>query len=101
MSSIRSSSFDAPDAVRSFPLMETQLANVGPIAVGRAVLEPGWRWSTSVRPVAGGTTCQVHHISLVLSGRIRFEMEDGEAGEFGPNTIVDVRAGARRVGRWR
>jgi len=93
VSSINSKSFDAPDESRQFPFMESELVQVGPIAVGRAVLEPGWRWSTSLKPVSGGESCQVHHITLVLSGRIRFEMEDGETAEFGPNTLVDVPPG--------
>jgi hypothetical protein len=69
--------------------MDSQLARIGPIGVGRAVLAPGWRWTTSIGPLLGDASCQVHHISLVLSGRIAFQMEDGEAGEFGANTLVD------------
>ncbi len=93
MHAIRSRSFDAPYKARQFPFMESQLAHVGAVTVGRAVLQPGWRWSTSVGPVIGARSCPVHHINLVLSGRIRFEMEDGEAGEFGANTVVDVPPG--------
>jgi class 3 adenylate cyclase len=93
MTRIQSKSFDEPDETRHFPQMDSQLARVGPIAVGRAVLEPGWRWTTSIGPLIGDSLCQVHHISLVLSGRICFEPEDGEAAEFGPNTLVDVPPG--------
>ena len=73
--------------------MESQLATIGAIAVGRAILQPGWRWTTSIGSVTGESLCQVHHITLVLSGRICFEMADGEAAEFGPNTLVDVPPG--------
>lgn len=93
MKGIRSKSFDTPDEARRFPYMESQLAHVGAVAVGRAVLEPGWRWSTSIGPVIGDRSCQVHHVNLVLSGRIRFEMDDGETGEFSANTVVDVPPG--------
>jgi class 3 adenylate cyclase len=93
MTSIRSKSFDEPDERRKFPFMDSQLARIGAIGVGRAVLAPGWRWTTSVGPATGDPWCQVHHISLVLSGRICFQMENGEAGEFGPNTLVDVAPG--------
>ncbi len=93
MGSIRSKTFDEPDEVRHFPLMETQLAQIGSIGVGRAVIQPGWRWSTSIGPLTGDALCQIHHITLVLSGRIRFAMADGEEAEFGSNTLVDVPPG--------
>ena len=63
------------------------------MSVGRAVLDPGWRWSQSIGPVSGDASCQVHHIQLILSGRMAFEMDDGETGEFGPDTIVEVPPG--------
>jgi class 3 adenylate cyclase len=90
---IRSKSFDEPDETRHFPFMESQLAQIASIAVGRATIQPGWRWSTSIGPLTGDALCQVHHITLVLSGRMRFAMEDGEESEVGPNTLIDVPPG--------
>ena len=93
MAVIQSKSFDAPDTERGFPFMASQLVKVGPIAVGRAVLDPGWRWTTSIGPAIGDALCQVHHITVVLAGRIAFQMEDGEHAEVGPNTVIDVPPG--------
>jgi class 3 adenylate cyclase len=93
MGSIRSKSFDQPDAVRSFPFMESQLTQIGPIGVGRAMLQPGWRWSASIGPLTGEAWCQVHHVQLVLAGRIAFQMQDGESDDFGPNWVVEVLPG--------
>ncbi len=93
MASIRSKSFAEPDEVRQFANMESQLVNVGAISVGRAILQPGWRWSTSIGSVTGEVSCHVHHMNLIVSGRIRFEMSDGEVGEFGANTVVVVPPG--------
>ncbi len=73
--------------------MEARLAQVGSVSIGMATIEPGWRWSTSIGPLTGDPWCQVHHFSLVLSGRIGFEMQDGEKAEFGPNSLVDVPPG--------
>jgi class 3 adenylate cyclase len=63
------------------------------LALGRAVLEPGWRWSIDVKPIVGTRLCLVHHIQLVLSGRLGIEMENGEQYEFGPNEVVDLPPG--------
>ena len=54
-------------------------------AVGRMILQPGWRWSTDVAPKVGTTSCQVRHLGAALSGHIHVVVEDG--GE------MDIRAG--------
>ena len=32
-------------------------AQVGGLAIGRAILEPGWRWSEDVKPIVGSVRC--------------------------------------------
>lgn len=93
MSEIRLKSFDEPDEARKFPYMESVLVEIGSVGVGRAVLAPGWRWTSSIGPITGDALCQVHHVSVVLSGRIGFQMESGEAEECGPDSLVDVPPG--------
>lgn len=46
--------------------------------VGRGVLEPGWRWSTDVRPIAGTNSCETMHTGYCLSGRMTVRMDSGE-----------------------
>lgn len=52
--------------------------------IGRAVLNPGWRWSLDAAPIAGTRSCQVAHAGLVLSGRFHVRMDDGTEAELGP-----------------
>jgi len=87
-------SFDSPDSVR--PLGRGVGAYVElarGIAIGRAVLDPGWRWSVDIRPVVGTTWCEVHHVQMILSGRMGIRMKDGREEEFGPNDVVDLPPG--------
>jgi class 3 adenylate cyclase len=51
------------------------------LAVGRAIFEPGWRWSDHVKPIVGTESCQVHHIGFVVSGHLHVEMTDGASLE--------------------
>ena len=39
--------FRKPDEIREFPKGRLELIKIGGATVGRAVFEPGWRWSTS------------------------------------------------------
>jgi hypothetical protein len=68
--------FDAPDERREFPLGSFELVTLGGMTVGRAVLEPGWRWSEHVRPIAATSSCEVAHTGYVVAGRLRVVMDD-------------------------
>lgn len=79
--------FEHPSAVRTFAKGRFELYNVGPLTLGRATYEPGWRWSEHVGGATGETSCQVEHVGLVLSGAAVAEMDDGRqevmrAGDF-------------------
>jgi quercetin dioxygenase-like cupin family protein len=77
--------FSTPTEVRTFEKGRFEVYSVGPMTLGRATYEPGWRWSEHVG--AGEPMCQVEHVGLVLGGRAAVKMEDGrekvmEAGDF-------------------
>jgi class 3 adenylate cyclase len=74
---LRRKRFDRPDEVRVVEKARVELVELGELAVGRAIFEPGWRWSEHVKPIAGTESCQVHHIGYVMSGHLHVEMTDG------------------------
>jgi hypothetical protein len=60
--------FDDPAEVRTFEKGKFVLYTVGPMTLGRARYEPGWRWSEHVGPSTGETACQVELRSIPSSG---------------------------------
>ena len=46
-------SFNRPDETRSFERGTVGLVVVGGAEIGRLTLQPGWRWSEHVKPIAG------------------------------------------------
>ena len=90
---IKQKSFDTPDEVRRFPKGSITLVRVGSVTIGRGTLEPGFRWSTSLKPIQGTPSCQIHHLQLMLQGRFHIEMDDGETAEIGPGDVFDVPPG--------
>ncbi|TCK01041.1 cupin domain-containing protein [Nocardia alba] len=90
MSALVRMSFDAPEETRPFEQGKGRLdlVNVENGPVGRAVFEPGWRWSEHVKPIAGTDSCEAAHIGYCLSGRIVVAMDDGEELEFGPGDVM-------------
>ena len=86
-------SLGTPDDVIEFPGMKARIVELGDLTVGELVSEPGWRWSTHVRPTVGGDWCQARHVGIVLSGRLGIVMSDGSEFEFGPHDVFDVPPG--------
>ena len=86
-------SFSVPDETRTFNLGKVDLVTLGGVAFGRATFEPGWRWSTCVKPIAQTRSCEVSHLDLHVSGRLHIRMDDGTEYEFGPGEIGEVPPG--------
>jgi hypothetical protein len=69
--------FSNPDEVRIFPKGKLELVKIGGATVGRAILEPGWRWSESVQPLAKTKRCEAPHFQYHVSGTLMVVMDDG------------------------
>jgi hypothetical protein len=85
--------FARPDEVRTFPHGRIELLHIAGGTVGRMTLEPGWRWSNDVKPIAGTEWCEAPHFQHVVSGRLRIKMQDGAEFELGPGTVSHLPAG--------
>ena len=86
-------SFDNPDEVREFPHGRAEILNVGGAEVGRLVFQPGWRWSTDVKPIAGTDNCRAPHFQYHLTGRLAIRMDDGTEFVAGPGDITSLPSG--------
>ncbi|MGH2704318.1 MAG: cupin domain-containing protein [Actinomycetota bacterium] len=78
ISGLEKRSFDSPDETRSpFEKGKIEVVTLGGLVFSRETLQPGWRWSEHVKPIAGTQSCQKYHVKYILSGRQRVVMEDG------------------------
>ena len=68
--------FNAPDEVRNFEKGKLDLLKIGGAVVGRGVFQPGWRWSTSVKPIAETNSCEAPHFQYHVSGVLHVVMDD-------------------------
>ena len=87
MASAEYKRFDAPDETRPFDKGRVDLLNIGGATIGRLTLEPGWRWSEHVKPIAGTDWCEAPHFQYQVSGRIHVVMQDGTEFESEPGTV--------------
>ncbi len=85
--------FTKPDEVRDFPQGKLELLNIGNAVVGRVVLEPGWRWSAAVQPIAGTKSCEAAHFEYHVSGVLHVRMDDGTEFDCHPGDVALLPAG--------
>lgn len=69
--------FSKADEVREFPKGKVELITIGGATIGRATLEPGWRWSESVQPIAKTKSCEAPHFQYHVAGTLKVVMDDG------------------------
>jgi len=85
--------FDHPDEVRQFPKGKLELVKIGGATVGRATLQPGWRWASSVQPIAKTHSCEAPHFQYHVSGVLMIRMDDGTEIKCKPGDVSLVAPG--------
>jgi len=85
--------FQHPDETRSFGHGKVELIRLDRGVVGRLTLEPGWRWSEHVRPIAKTKWCEAPHFHYQLSGRLHVRTAEGEEFETRTGDVTALGSG--------
>ena len=85
--------FSAPDETRKPDKTQVDVVKMGANTAARLTLEPGWKWSECIKPIAGTDSCQVRHVGVVQSGRMHMIHDDGSEGEIGPGEAYVIEPG--------
>ena len=86
-------SFETPDETRTFGHGALQLLQIGGGEVGRLTLQPGWRWSQDVKPLAGTELCEAPHFQYHLQGTLHIVMSDGVEFDARPGDVTALPQG--------
>ena len=87
MSKMQKMNLSLPDEKRSFEKGQVELVSLGGVTFGRATLQPGWKWSTCVKPLVKTKSCEAAHLQYHVDGRLHVVMDDGAQDEFGPGDV--------------
>jgi hypothetical protein len=93
MAGVEKRDFDSPDESRTPSKTRADVVHLGGTTAARLTLQPGWTWAECVKPVAGTESCQLRHIGMVQSGRMRVVHEDGTEVELGPGEAYVIEPG--------
>jgi hypothetical protein len=86
-------SLDKSDEVRQFPNGRAEILRVGDSEIGRLMFEPGWRWSTDVKRIAGTDSCTAPHFQYHVAGRLAVRMDDGTDFVAEPGDVTSLPSG--------
>jgi uncharacterized cupin superfamily protein len=90
---VTNKALERPDQTMTFDGGQVQIVTIGDSTVRRSTYEPGWRWSTSVKPMAKTDSCQVHHVGYMVSGTLHVLSDDGSEAEIGPGEAYEIQPG--------
>lgn len=85
--------FGEAEATRPFGHGQVELLEIGGGTVGRLILEPGWRWSEDVKPIAKTDWCEAPHFQYQVSGTLHIVMADGTEWDGKPGEVSCLPAG--------
>lgn len=78
MAELQARSLNHPEITREFDNGTNAQVHIGGRMVTRTEFRPGWRWVNDGRPIAGGASCQVHHVGYRVSGSLHVETDGTE-----------------------
>ncbi len=93
MPRLQSRPFATPDETRSFPHGRGAIIKFDESAIGRAIYEPGWRWTTDMSGIAGTETCQLHHLGYAISGLMHVVTDEGHEIDILPESVYEIPSG--------
>jgi hypothetical protein len=86
-------SFAASDETREFERGTLDLVRIGGAEIGRLTLQPGWRWSDHVKPLAGTDLCEAPHFQYHVQGVLHVVMADGSEFDARPGDVTALPQG--------
>jgi len=93
MGGIHSRGFDSPDETRTPEKTRVDVVRMDGTTAARMTMQPGWKWSECVKPVAGTERCQARHVGVVQSGKLHVIHDDGSEAEIGPGDAYVIEPG--------
>lgn len=94
MVSLETKNLNSPDQITTpFEKGKIETVTVAGVTLLRETLQPGWKWSLHVKPIAKTSSCQKRHLKYIISGRQMVVMDDGTEIELVPGDFAVIEPG--------
>ena len=78
---------------RDLPHAQVDVVRTGDARVKRIIYQPGFRWSTHMKPITKTDRCMHAHVGFLVQGQIHVEYADGCVQEFSAPQAVAIDPG--------
>jgi hypothetical protein len=85
--------FSSPDETRTPDKTKVDVVRMGGTSASRMSMQPGWKWSECIKPIAGTDSCQLHHVGVIVSGTLHVSHEDGTEEDIGAGRAYVIEPG--------
>jgi hypothetical protein len=85
--------FRESEEIRKFPHGEVRLVTIDDMVFGYFTLQPGWKWSECVKPIAGTVQCEHRHVGYCIRGQLHVIMKDGATMDFVAGDTYEIPPG--------
>ena len=77
MATLQKQNFSTPDETRKPEKAVVEVVKFGEVTAARMTIQPGWKWSTDIKPMVGTESCEAKHIGVIVEGEITCRHDDG------------------------
>jgi hypothetical protein len=86
-------SFDEADETRTPDKTRVDVVQLGDVQAARLTLQPGWRWSECIKPVAKTDSCQARHVGAGIAGQLHVRTDGGDEADVKPGEVYVIEPG--------
>ena len=83
MSNVMRKSFSEGE-IKTPDKAHSSTVTLGNVTLSKTTLQPGWSWSSCIKPIVGTESCQAGHVGVVISGNMKCAHDDGSELAVGP-----------------
>jgi hypothetical protein len=88
LQTMQKKNLDNPDNSDVHGKIKKETVTLDTVNVTRVTFNEGAKWSNDLKDYAGTESCQLPHVALVQSGRLKVVMDDGSEEEFGAGDVM-------------
>ena len=81
MSNVMKVSFEEGE-IKKPDKAHSSTVKLGNVTMSKTTLQPGWSWSSCIKPIVGTESCQGGHVGVVIKGEMKVKHDDGTEDNF-------------------
>jgi len=93
MTGVETRDFASPDETRAPDKTRVDIVRMGGTSASRMSMQPGWKWSDCIKPIAGTDSCQLHHVGVLVAGTLHIAHDDGSEQDIGAGQAYVIEPG--------